>query len=84
MIGLVLGGSQAASRSLLALIAPSENNAQFFGFFALSGKLAAAIGPLWFGIMRQIFSLRIAVLSLTLFFIVGYILLSFVKEPKIT
>ncbi|OGR82045.1 MAG: hypothetical protein A2901_04390 [Elusimicrobia bacterium RIFCSPLOWO2_01_FULL_54_10] len=82
VVGLVLGGSQAASRSLLSLLTPPEHSAQFFGFFALTGKLSSSIGPVVFGLIAQMFHLRLAVLSLAVFFAVGLSILYFVKEPE--
>ncbi|MBI2915347.1 MAG: MFS transporter [Elusimicrobia bacterium] len=82
VVGLILGGSQSASRSFLSLLIPPEKNAQFFGFFGLTGKLSSAIGPLTFGILSQIFSLRVAVVSLSVFFALGLFLLHFVQEPR--
>ena len=81
IVGLILGGSQSASRSLLALFCPKENSAQFFGFFALTQKLATVIGPFVFALLSQIFSLRVAVASLGIFFALGLIILYFVREP---
>lgn len=82
VVGIVLGGSQAASRSLLSLLTPPEHSAQVFGFFALTGKLSTVIGPIVFGVMSQVFSLRAAVLSLSAFFAAGLVILYFVEEPK--
>ena len=81
VVGLVLGGSQAASRSLLALLTPPEHSAQIFGFFALTGKLSTVIGPVLFGALAQIYDLRTAVLSLSAFFAAGLGILYFVREP---
>lgn len=81
IVGTILGGSQAASRSFLALLVPPERSAQFFGFFALTGKLATVIGPFVFALLAQFYSLRSAVAGLILFFAAGLALLSFVKEP---
>ena len=81
IIGVILGGSQAASRSFLSLIIPPGDSAQFFGFFALAGKLATAVGPLFFGLVSQFYSIRAAVAGLAVFFVVGMILLAQVREP---
>jgi UMF1 family MFS transporter len=82
VIGVILGGSQAASRSLLTLMVPREDSAQFFGFFALTGKLATAVGPLVFGLLTQFYSIRTAVAGLAVFFVVGLVLLAQVREPE--
>ncbi len=84
IVGLVLGGSQSASRSLLTLMIPPDKSAQFFGFFALAGKLSSVLGPITFGLLSQFFSLRAAILSLVFFFAAGLALLWKVKEPNQT
>ncbi|MBI4051565.1 MAG: MFS transporter [Elusimicrobia bacterium] len=83
LIGLILGGSQSASRSLFALFTPRENTAEFFGLFSLSGKVVATLGPLSFGLCRQILgSTRWAVGSLLFFFVLGSLFLLGVNEEK--
>ncbi len=84
VVGVILGGSQAASRSLLSIMVPQEKSAQFFGFFALTGKLSMVIGPLVFGLMSQVFSLRTAVASLSVFFALGLGILYFIRTPRPT
>lgn len=80
---LVLGGSQAASRSLQGLFTPDANSAEFFGFFAVSGKFASVFGPLIYGILIAITgSVQSGILSVLLFFIIGGILLFTVNEKK--
>jgi MFS transporter, UMF1 family len=81
VVGLVLGGSQAASRSLAALLIPPDKSAEFFSFFGLAGKLTSALGPLLFGAVSQAAGLRAGVLSLLVFFVLGGGLLLFVQEP---
>jgi UMF1 family MFS transporter len=51
LAGIVMGGSQAASRSLQGIFTPDTNSAEFFGFFAVSGKFASVFGPLIYGIL---------------------------------
>jgi UMF1 family MFS transporter len=81
VVGLVLGGSQAASRSLMALLTPAEKSAEFFSFYGLTGKLTSAFGPLVFGVVSQTAGLRAGVLSLLVFFLAGGLLLIPVREP---
>ncbi|HMZ26299.1 MAG TPA: MFS transporter [Elusimicrobiota bacterium] len=81
VLGLVLGGSQAASRSLMGLLTPPERSGEFFGFFGVVGKLTAVLGPLVFGLAAQAGGVRRGVLSLLVFFILGGTVLVFVKEP---
>lgn len=83
IIALVLGGSQAISRSLFAQMIPAGREAEFYSFYEISDRGTSWIGPLLFGLMNQIFgSLRPAILSLIFFFIVGLITLPFVNERK--
>ncbi|HOW27460.1 MAG TPA: MFS transporter [Elusimicrobiota bacterium] len=81
VVGLVLGGSQAASRSFMTVLIPPEKNVEFFSFFALVGKLTTVLGPLTFGLVSQYAGLRAGVASLLVFFVMGALLLLFVKEP---
>ncbi|TYO99605.1 UMF1 family MFS transporter [Geothermobacter ehrlichii] len=76
MVALVLGGIQALSRSLFARLVPAEKTAEFFGFFAVSNKLAAICGPFAFALVNQLTgSVRLAILSQLLFFLLGAALL---------
>jgi UMF1 family MFS transporter len=81
--GLVMGGSQAASRSLQAALIPPGRSAEFFSFFGISGRFASAIGPLLFGLAVLLTgSLRWGVLSLIVFFAGGYLILLTVDERE--
>ncbi len=81
--GAIMGPTQAASRSLLARFAPKDKSAEFFGFFSLTGKISASLGPLWYAEMvRLTGSQRWATLSLSLFFLLGLLTLQFVDEKK--
>jgi MFS transporter, UMF1 family len=83
VIAVVLGGSQAISRSLFAQMIPDGKEAEFYSFYEVSERGTSWIGPLLFGLMNQVFgSLRPAILSLILFFVIGLIALPFVNEKK--
>jgi UMF1 family MFS transporter len=83
LAGIVMGGSQAASRSLQGIFTPNANSAEFFGFFAVSGKFASVFGPLIYGILIAITgSVQSGILSVLLFFIVGMAILWTVNEKK--
>ncbi len=83
VIAIVLGGSQAISRSLFAQMIPAGREAEFYSFYEVSDRGTSWIGPLLFGVMNQMFgSLRPAILSLIFFFVVGLIVLPFVNERK--
>ena len=82
-IALVMGGSQAISRSLFAQMIPNGKEAEFFSFYEISERGTSWIGPLVFGLANQLFgNLRYAILSLIFFFIMGLILLPFVNVSK--
>jgi len=82
-IALVMGGSQAISRSLFAQMIPDGKEAEYYSFYEISERGTSWIGPLVFGLANQLFgSLRPALLSLIFFFIMGLILLPFVNVDK--
>ncbi len=82
-VGLVLGGSQAISRSLYGVMIPVNESAKFYGFYSVFEKFSAIWGPFVFGIIRQITGTsRLAILSLVGFFVIGIVLLCFVDEKK--
>lgn len=80
LIGLVLGGSQSASRALFAEFTPPQNSAEFFAFFSINQKFASLIGPAMFGVLSAVGGIRYGIGSLVIFFIVGGFLLTFVDE----
>lgn len=88
VVGLLSGPNQAASRSLLARFVPPDKENEFFGFFALSGKATAFLGPLLFGIMTQVFadapfdSQRAGIGVIVVFFALGAVLLLAVNERE--
>ena len=83
LVALVMGGSQAASRSLQGIFTPEANSAEFYAFFAISGKFASIFGPLIYGILIAITgSVQSGILSVLLFFIVGRAILWTVDEKK--
>ncbi len=82
-IAIVMGGSQAISRSLFAQMIPDGQEAEYFSFYEISERGTSWIGPFLFGLMNQVFgSLRPAILSLIFFFVMGLILLPFVNVEK--
>ena len=82
-IALVMGGSQAISRSLYAQIIPAGKQAEYYSFYEVSDKGTSWFGPLLFGLVNQLTgSLRPAILSLIFFFIVGVCILPFVNVKK--
>ncbi|MBS7531400.1 MFS transporter [Hazenella sp. IB182353] len=83
LVGTVQGGSQALARSIFTRIVPAHRNAEFFGFYGLSGKFAAIFGPAAVAIIGQLTgSNRTGIASVAFFFIVGIIMLFFVNLDK--
>jgi UMF1 family MFS transporter len=81
MIGAAGAPLQAASRSLLIRMAPKDRIAQYFGLFALTGKVTSFIGPLLIGIVTAATSSQKAGMAvLVLFFVTGLVLLARVRE----
>ncbi len=78
-IATVMGGSQAISRSLFAQMIPKGKEAEFFSIYEVSERGTSWLGPLLFGLVNQLFNnLRLAIISLIVFFVLGLILLYFV------
>lgn len=80
VLGFVLGGSQAASRTLMGRLVPPGQSAEFFSFYGIVAKFTAIAGPLVFGAAAQWGGLRTAVLSLAPFFLAGGLLLIWVRD----
>ena len=82
-IALVMGGSQAISRSLFAQMVPIGKEAEYYSFYEVSERGTSWTGPLIFGLANQIFgSLRFGILALIFYFIAGLIILPFVNVNK--
>ncbi|ORT55122.1 MFS transporter [Streptomyces sp. CB03238] len=76
-IGLVLGGSQALSRSLFSHLVPRGKEAEYFSAYEMSDRGLSWLGPLVFGLGYQLTgSYRDAILSLVIFFVLGFVLLA--------
>ncbi|MFI2201401.1 MFS transporter [Streptomyces sp. NPDC020192] len=76
-IGLVLGGSQALSRSLFSHLVPPGKEAEYFSAYEMSDRGMSWLGPLLFGVTYQLTgSYRSAIISLVAFFIIGFALLA--------
>lgn len=77
MIALVLGGSQALSRSLFSRMIPTGRESAFFGLYEISERGTSWIGPLIFGLVVQYTgSYRDAILSLIVLFLLGIAILA--------
>jgi UMF1 family MFS transporter len=82
-IGLVLGGSQALSRSLFSQLIPAGKEGEYYGFYEISDKGTSWLGPLAFGLIFQLTgSYRVGLVSLLVFFVVGGVLLALVPVRR--
>ena len=81
-LGLFVGPAQAASRSLMARLAPRHMTTEMFGLYAFTGKSIAFVGPLTFAATTAAFdSQRAGMATILAFFVIGGALLLTVKEP---
>ncbi|MEA5137970.1 MFS transporter [Arcicella rigui] len=85
-IGFVMGGIQSLSRSTYAKLIPENtpDTASYFSFYDVCDRISTVIGTFMFGLVNQLTgSMRMSVLVLTVFFIVGLIILARVPSQKI-
>ncbi|HEX6092827.1 MAG TPA: MFS transporter, partial [Dongiaceae bacterium] len=83
LIGVFLGPAQAASRSLMARLAPADMRGEFFGLFALSGRVTSFLGPMLVGWVTYLAaSQRIGMAMILPFLIVGAIILMSVDVKR--
>ena len=83
LIGIVLGGSQALSRSLFSHMIPTGQEAAYFSLYEISERGTRWLGPLVFGLMLQLTgSYRSALISLIVFFVAGFALLAVVNVRR--
>ncbi len=87
ILGALLGSTWTSARPLLITLAPRENLGEFFGLYALSGKLAAIIGPLIWSLViilfKQhglMFSYKAAIVSLAIIMVIGLLVLRGVPD----
>ncbi|HEX2840773.1 MFS transporter [Hyphomicrobium sp.] len=82
IVGLVAAPVQAASRALLARLAPPDKITQYFGLFAFSGKVTAFMAPLMVAAVTQATdSQRLGMASIAIFLIAGFVLMLAVRAP---
>ena len=83
-VGLVMGGVQALSRSTYSKFLPtSQEHASYFSFYDVSEKIGIVLGLFFFGLMEYLTgSIRMSVLSVVAFFIIGLLLLFFVPRKE--
>lgn len=82
-VGMIMGGSQALSRSLYAQMIPPAREAEYFSIYEISDKGTSWMCPLIFGLALQFtHNYRIAILSLVIFFIAGLAVLTRVNVEE--
>jgi UMF1 family MFS transporter len=83
LLGVFVGPTQAASRTLMARLAPAELRTEFFGLYALTGKATAFAGPFLVATVTAAFeSQRLGLSTVLAFFLVGFALMFTVREPE--
>lgn len=84
LLGLVLGAIQSLARSTYSKLLPeTTDNTTFFSFYDVTEKIAIVLGTFVFGFLNWIFnSMQYSVLSLALFFVASFIVLSTLKQTK--
>ena len=84
VLGLVLGAVQSLARSTYSKLLPdTEDHATYFSFFDVTEKIAIVLGTFVFGFLFAITgSMQWSALSLALFFVASFIVLSFLKGTK--
>ena len=82
LLGIFIGPTQSASRSMMARLAPPELTGEMFGLFALSGRITAFLGPLLVGAIALIAdSQRVGMSVIIVFLVIGLVLMLPLKEP---
>ncbi|MGI8888764.1 MAG: MFS transporter [Nocardioidaceae bacterium] len=77
LIGLVLGGTQALSRSFFSQLIPAGREAEYFSLYQAGERGTSWLGTFTFGLVHQLTdSYRPAIVALIVFFVVGIALLS--------
>lgn len=81
LAGAAMGASQSTSRSLMSKLTPPDRKTEFFGFYSFFGKSSAVLGPVVFGVVSYATgNQRNAIASIAAFFVIGLIILMFVKD----
>lgn len=85
LVGFVMGGIQSLSRSTYSKLLPdTEDHASFFSFFDVMEKLGMIIGTITFGLISEMMGgMRSAILSLIIYFVIGFVLLFSMRNVAI-
>ena len=82
VISFFIGSIQSASRVMMTGLLKDDDQGSGFGLFSFSGRITAFAGPLLVGTMTFFYSQRIGLLSISIFFILGFILMLFVDKDQ--
>ncbi|MEK6780133.1 MAG: MFS transporter [Bacteroidota bacterium] len=84
LVGLVMGGIQSLSRSTYSKLMPvTRDTASFFSFYDMTEKIAIVIGIFTFGLIDEVLGMKNSVLSLIVFFILGFIALAITRSKQL-
>ena len=82
-IGIFIGPTQSASRTMMARLAPPELRTEFFGLFAFSGKVTAFLGPALVALVTDLTqNQRLGMATILVFFVAGLFVLWPLAEPQ--
>jgi|TARA_R110000737_G_scaffold202403_1_gene221637 UMF1 family MFS transporter len=83
-VGLVMGGVQSVARSTYSKFLPeTEDHASYFSFYDVTEKIGIVVGTFFFGYIEEVTgSIRMSVISITIFFILGFLLLFFIPKQE--
>ena len=86
LVGLIMGGIQSLSRSTYSKLLPenTHDTASFFSFYDVTEKVAIVIGLATFAFIEERSNIRNSALGLTIFFVIGFVMLWFVLRTKQT
>ena len=83
MVALVMGGTQSVCRAAIAQMSPTEQTAEFYGFFSVAGRLSEVVGTFVYPTAILLLQTpRAGILSVAIFFVAGAVMLSRVREPS--
>ncbi|MCW3078058.1 MAG: Major facilitator superfamily permease [Bacteroidetes bacterium] len=84
LVGLVMGGIQSLSRSTYSKLLPeTQDHTSFFSFYDVMEKLGMILGTVTFGLISEIMGgMRSSILSLIVYFVIGFIVLLTLKKDK--
>jgi MFS transporter, UMF1 family len=82
-IAIVMGGTQALSRSLFSHVIPVGKEAEYYSLYEISDKGSTFLGSFTLGLALQLTdSYRLGIISLVIFFVLGFVLLALIDLPK--